>query len=96
MISNIGLEDCCGALWQWAADVGSASTSASWGNAFTADDKYEGGQVYGTVYRPVVGGSWGSAAICGSRGSLWADGALYLAANIGARGASEPLNRRTI
>lgn len=96
MISNIGLEDCCGDHWQWAADVGSASTSGSYGNAFTADDKYEGGQVYGTVYRPVVGGNWDTAAICGSRGSRWADGALSLNASVGARGASEPLNRRTI
>lgn len=33
MISNIGLEECCGALYQWGADVGSATTgSPTWGN----------------------------------------------------------------
>ena len=96
MISNIGLEDCCGDHWQWAADVGSASTSGSYGNAYDANDKYEAGQVYGTVYRPIVGGNWNDGVSCGSRGSNWVYGALFLGAALGARGASEPLNRRTI
>jgi len=96
MISNIGLEDCCGDHWQWGADVGSASTSGSYGNAYDANDKYQAGQVYGTVYRPLFGGSWNSAAYCGSRASAWSNGALILVADLGARGASEPLFRRTI
>ncbi len=96
MISNIGLEDCCGDHYQWAADVGSASTSGSYGNAYTADDKYVGGQVYGTVYRPFVGGFWGGGASCGSRCSNWSASALYLSASCGARGASEPRNHRTM
>lgn len=96
MISNIGLEDCCGALWQWAADVGSAATS-SWGAGCDANDKYAAGQTYGpTLYRPLVGGNWNNAADCGSRGSNWNNGAVSLDATVGARGASEPLNRRTI
>jgi hypothetical protein len=96
MISNIGLEDMCGDHWQWGADVGSASTSGSYGNAYDANDKYEAGQVYGTVYRPLLGGAWTAAAHCGSRASDWADGALSLAAGYGARGASEPLHKRVI
>jgi len=96
MISNIGLEDCCGDHYQWGADVGSASTSGSYGNAYDANDKYQAGQVYGTVYRPIFGGAWSHGVSCGSRYSDWDRGALDLNANIGARGASEPLFRRTI
>lgn len=96
MISNIGLEDMCGDHWQWGADVGSASTSGSWGNAYLASDKYVAGQVYGTVYRPLLGGAWNLGAFCGSRGSYWNGGALHLAANCGARGASEPTLKRIL
>jgi hypothetical protein len=97
MISNIGLEDCCGDHWIWGADVGAATTSGgTYADAFDANDKYCGGQVYGTVYRPLLGGHWDYAAYCGSRASYWAYGALALAAFSGARGASEPLYRRTI
>lgn len=96
MISNIGLEDCCGDHWQWGADVGSASTSDSYSNAYDANDKYAAGQWYGAVYRPLLGGTWNDGAVCGSRGSAWVSGALSLAALYGARGASEPLHRRTI
>lgn len=97
MISNIGLEDCCGDHWQWGADVGAATTTGgAWADAFDANDKYAGGQVYGTVYRALLGGNWSSGAHCGSRGSAWDNGALYLYANYGARGASEPLHKRTM
>jgi len=94
MISNIGLEDCAGDHYQWGADVGAASTSGSWAAATDANDKYAGGQVYGTVYRPILGGRWADAAYCGSRFSIWSYGALALSAISGARGASEPLRRR--
>jgi len=96
MISNIGLEDCCGDHYQWGADVGAASTSGSWAAATDANDKYAGGQMYGTIYRALLGGDWDSAAYCGSRYVLFSYGALSLYANYGARGASEPLFRRTI
>ena len=91
MISNYGIEDCCGNLWQWGADVGYATTgSAAYGNAFDANDKYIAGQTYGNVYRPLLGGDAGGAGRCGSRASYWADGALHLNWNYGGRGASEP------
>lgn len=96
MISNIGLEDMCGDHYQWGADVGQASTSGSYGNAYDGNDKYEAGQVYGTVSRPLLGLSWSYGAGCGSRGSDWSAGALVLSANCGARGASEPLRKRAM
>ncbi|MCR5559032.1 MAG: hypothetical protein K6F62_01555, partial [Schwartzia sp.] len=64
------------------------------GNAYDTNDKYEAGQVYGTVYRVLLGGHWNNAAVCGSRGSAWNDGALNLSAACGARGASEPFRKR--
>jgi hypothetical protein len=91
MISNYGIEDCCGNLWQWGADVGSATTdTSSYGNAFDANDKYIAGQTYGTVYRPLLGASALSVGACGSRASFWVEGALFLDFSCGGRGASEP------
>ena len=94
MISDFGCEDCCGNLWQWGADVGSASTgSASYANYYDANDKYVGGQTYGAVYRPIFGGSATGGVVCGSRASNWSIAALFLAWFIGARGLAEPLRR---
>ena len=92
MISNTGLEDCCGFLWQWGCDVGSAANS-NWGNSYDANDRYVKGSVYGpnTEYRVLLGGYWANSSYCGSRAALWAHVALPLFAFIGARGASEPL-----
>ena len=91
MISNFGLEDCCGFLWQWGQDDGGAYTAASYANAYDANDKYVGGQSYEDSCRVLLGGSWPSVAYCGSRCSLWGYGPLYLSADFGSRGASEPL-----
>lgn len=94
MISDYGIEDCCGFLWQWCNDVGSASTSASWGNGFDANDRSDvKGQIYGAEYRPIVGSYWGNGAICGSRSAAWDNGSLRLDAACGARSASEPVGR---
>ena len=95
MISDFGIEDCCGFLWQWCSDVGSATTgSSSYSNGFDANDRSDvKGQICGAEYRPLVGGYWANGAVCGSRAAHWADGSLYLASDCGARGASEPLGR---
>ena len=93
MISNYGIEDMCGNLWQWGADTGSAYTgNASYGNAFDANDRPDiKGQWYGGVFRPLLGGAADYGAVCGSRASNWTNGALYLYWSCGGRGASEPL-----
>ena len=95
MISDFGIEDCCGFLWQWCSDVGSATTgSSSYGNGFDANDRSDvKGQIYGAEYRPFVGGNWAYGALCGSRAATWTYGSLGLSSNYGARGASEPLGR---
>ena len=91
MISNFGLEDCCGFLWQWGQDDGGTNTGGSYANAYDVNDKYVGGQSYADSSRVLLGGSWSNAASCGSRCSNWANGPLAMDSNCGSRGASEPL-----
>ena len=95
MVSDFGIEDCCGFLWQWCSDVGSATTgSSSYGNGYDANDRSDvKGQIYGAEYRPLVGCYWDDGAVCGSRAAYWTHGSLYLNSSHGARGASEPLGR---
>ena len=95
MISNYGIEDCCGFLWQWCADVGYAITvSSSYSNGFDVNDRSDvKGRIYGGEYRPLVGGDWNNGAVCGSRAANWSYGSLCLNALYGARGASEPMGR---
>ena len=91
MISNWGCEDCCGNLWQWLIEAGGPyDTTASYVDAYDENDSGVAGQGYYVPNRGIAGGNWNGAAVCGSRGSSWANGPLYLAASIGARGVAEP------
>ena len=83
MISNIGLEDCCGFLWQWCKQSGSANGSSGWTNS-TYNSSIDGsetyGSTYGNYYRAVVGGAWDHSSYCGSRCvSVYALSALVIA-----------------
>ena len=55
MISNIGLEDCCGVLWQFAMDLGFAG-GPGWTNSVyhSAVDDRSYGQTYGTLYLSLI------------------------------------------
>ena len=70
MISNIGLEDCCGFLWQWCKQSGGANGSSGWTNS-TYNSSVDGsetyGSTYGNYYRAHVGGDWSNSSYCGSR-----------------------------
>ena len=70
MISNIGLEDCCGFLWQWCKQSGGANGSSGWTNS-TYNSSVDGsktyGSTYGNYYRACVGGAWDNSSYCGSR-----------------------------
>lgn len=94
MISNEGVEDTCGVMWQWTRDQGGVTTAASWANAYDGNDSGVGGQHYQAPYRGFLGGDWNSGVICGSRGSFWAYSPLYLASGISGRGVAEPANSR--
>ena len=94
MISDIGCEDCCGALWQWGIEGGATNdVGSTWEDAFDGHDSDVAGEHYEAPNRPRFGGCWGSGSGCGSRGSLWHDSPLVLRSSGGARGVAEPLAR---
>lgn len=91
MISNIGLEDCCGVLWQFSMDLGFAGGSG-WTNSVynsSVDDRSYG-QTYGTLYRLLLGSYWGNGARCGSRSAERDGSSAYVDVGCSSRGASEP------
>lgn len=91
MISNIGLEDCCGCSWQWAMDLGFAGGSEWNDSVYNSNvDSQRYGQSYGTLYRLLLGASWRDGSYCGSRSVSCSDGSSRVASNCSARGASEP------
>lgn len=91
MISNIGLEDCCGVLWQFAMDLGFAGGS-DWTNSVynSAVDDRSYGQTYGTLYRLLSGAYWNDGGYSGSRFAACADSSAIVNVYNSARGASEP------
>ncbi len=92
MISNVGCEDACGAMWQWGIEAGGGAAEASWAAAYDGADVGVAGNSYLAPNRATFGGYWGSGTACGSRGSAWGNGPLALSAYIGARGVAEPLS----
>ena len=91
MISNIGLEDCCGVLWQFAMDLGFAGGSG-WTNSVynSSIDDRSYGQTYGTLYRLLLGACWDSGGSSGSRSAVCDNSSALVLVNRSARGASEP------
>lgn len=93
MISNYGLEDCCGALWQCGHDCTEFYPGATWnpttvqslgGYAWQESSVYHSGtdsQKYGSCYgllrRLRLGGGWGSGAYCGSRSTYCRNFSAY-------------------
>lgn len=93
MISDIGCEDCCGALYQWGLEGGATNDVGSeWADAFDANDSGVAGQHYEAPNRPRFGGYWAAGSDCGSRCSLWSYSPLYLSSYVGVRGVAEPQN----
>lgn len=91
MISNIGLEDCCGCSWQWAMDLGFAGGSEWNDSVYNSNvDSQRYGQSYGTLYRLLLGARWYLGSACGSRSVHCNSGSSYVDSHCSARGASEP------
>lgn len=91
MISNIGLEDCCGCSWQWAMDLGFAGGSDWTDSVYNSSvDPQRYGKSYGTLHRLLLGASWYSGSCCGSRSSYCHYSSSYVTADCSARCASEP------
>ena len=91
MISNIGLEDCCGVLWQFAMDLGFAGGSGWTNSAYNSNvDDRSYGQTYGTLYRLHLGASWSNGGYSGSRSAVCDRSSARVYVDSSARGASEP------
>ena len=91
MISNIGLEDCCGVLWQFSMDLGFAGGSGWTNSTYNSNvDDRSYGQTYGTLYRLLLGSSWAHGANCGSRSAHCAASSAGVYVGSSSRGASEP------
>ena len=104
MISNYGIEDCCGFMWGWVNDTAEAmSTSYSSGNYYMSGyswnnisvynssiDSQSYGSCYGLLRRFFVGASWDIGSICGSRALNGSYFGSARSGNIGCFGASEP------
>lgn len=87
MISNIGLEECCGYLWQWVR-TSNANGSADWQSttyASAIDGAKSYGSSYGAFYRALVGGSWSNGSYCGSRCVNVYDVSASVAGHMGGR-----------
>lgn len=92
IISNYGLEDCTGVMWQWCEDLGFAGGSGWTDSVYNSSvDSIKRGQSYGNLYRLLVGAAWADGAGCGSR-SVACDIVSGDAIGYGgSRGVSEPL-----
>ncbi len=101
MISNFGVEDCTGALWQWINETGHTGADASYvvqdtaldsplenSNSLDYQDGLGRGEGYQVPVRGVVGGRWDDGSECGSRGVNWNYSPLALSTILGARGVS--------
>ena len=91
MISNIGLEDCCGVLWQFAMDLGFAGGSGWTNSVYHSDvDDRSYGQTYGTLYRLLLGSGWSDGASGGSRSADCDVSSANVLVYYSSRSASEP------
>ena len=97
MISNVGCEDCCGAMWQWLLDQSyrmdgvdlAASQAWAWENLPGAKGSLHKQGTYGDA-KLLAGGDWANGTRCGSR-SRYARYCRWDARTaIGGRGRSEP------
>ena len=92
MISNFGLEDCCGALWQWLTDQSYQPGSG------VAGFKDVVGTTKGQLYlmadnadvKLLAGGNWTNGAGCGSRARVAANYRWSASASLAGRGRAEP------
>lgn len=95
MISNYGLEDCCGAMWQWLRDQSyryPATVGWNWYDLGSKGSLYnQGGATGDADVKLLAGGPWTNAAICGSRARSAAYYRWNASAHIGCRGRAEPI-----
>lgn len=95
MISNIGCEDCAGALWQWLLTSSARldnGTAGGWYNLPGSKGSFYtyGTNLYGNT-QLLAGGYWDGGTACGSRGRGASVYRWGTATDVGARFLAEPL-----
>ena len=61
MISNIGIEDCCGVLWQWLRELAPANEVET--------TTVANGKIYGAIYGMLAGGFFGASDLISGPGA---------------------------
>lgn len=61
MISNIGIEDCCGVLWQWLRELAPANEVET--------TTVANGKIYGAIYGMLAGGFFGDSDLISGPGA---------------------------
>lgn len=92
MISNIGCEDCAGAMWQWLLTQ-STRWDGSGGWAWRANTENKGSLYIGGDINDVkllAGGYWSDGSYCGSRCRYAGNVRWAAPSDVGARGCAEP------
>lgn len=84
MVSFTGVEDCCGAIWQWLDEI--AASGGSQYEVYDGNAKF--GKSYGIPKVLAAGGAWSAGASCGSRCRTAFNGRSDVSADDGARGLS--------
>lgn len=107
MVSNYGVEDCCGTLGQWLGTTAEDYQYSTWTTANyylngynqqdrpvynSAIDSQKYGSCYGLVRRFFSGGSWSDSSSCGSRYLSCHVFGSHATASIGSRGSSTMRN----
>ncbi|WP_295630323.1 hypothetical protein [uncultured Mitsuokella sp.] len=104
IISNYGVEDCAGVLWQWGSDLFEAMSTGhtgtnTWNDAYrwstlsvyNADvDSQQYGSCIEFLLRVLFGGAWSDGANCGSRSANGNDFSARRGGRNAGRGCSEP------
>ena len=81
MISNIGIEDCCGVLWQWLRELAPANEAET--------TPVANGKIYGAIYGMLAGGFFGDSDLISGSGARNTRNKVVLASNVSsARGMS--------
>ncbi len=92
MLSFIGCEDCCGAMWQWLSNesANGSENSTGW---VSADGQGSFGQTYYSSYALRAGGNWDNGSYCGSRSRAGGNPRSGAHDYLGGRGASRVLRQ---
>lgn len=97
MISSIGCEDCCGAMWQWLRDQSwradglpdTGDPTWAWEDLTGSKGSLYKQGTYGDV-KLLAGGPWSSGPACGSRSRSADNDRWGTSTSLGGRGRSEP------